>query len=86
MTRLTYKQFDTKLQNSNIIMNMEGKILLAQIDITNFSYKIALEVDSEVLVEGIAKSKADAKKLVKQALIDQGVAFTAEVRKRETIT
>lgn len=86
MKRLRYNQFDTKLQNANDIISSKGDLLLTEIDTNTFEFKVTLDSNGSVLSEGKGRNLPEAKKLVKQALINNHVSFLTETRGKEIIT
>jgi hypothetical protein len=86
MKRLTYNKFETKLQNANDLISTKGDLLLTEIDVTTFEFKVTLDSTGSILSEGKGRSLPEAKKLVKQALIDNNISFLTETRGKEVIT
>jgi len=56
-------------------------IIRGVIDTTNFRYEIR-EFDSSIVMDGTGDSLRHCKELIRQGLIDSGVKFDGEIRRR----
>lgn len=78
MVRIKYKRINNKYVSNWILC----KTFYIKVELDMLTYRV-INTNNEVLVEKESQSETVMKKKVKQELIDLGVEFIEEIRKRK---